>query len=101
MVTGPLRLVLWILGGLAVAWLVLGLAMLPAMARMMGGGMMSEGMMGSGMMQGGMGQGMACCGGSMMGMMALQTIPMLGLVGVFGYLVINSIRRRRAEPTHL
>jgi hypothetical protein len=32
-----------------------------------------------------------------MGMMALQTIVMLGLVGVFIYLVIDSLRRRRAD----
>jgi hypothetical protein len=94
-VAGFLRGVLWLLGGIAVLWLVLGLAMLPAMGRMMDGGMMQGGMMGPGMMQRGMDGGMICCGGGMMGIMALQTIAMLGLVGVFIYLVIDSIRRRR------
>ena len=94
MVTGTLRAVLWILGSLAVAWLVLGLAVLPSMAGMMGeGGMMRGGMMEDGIMGG----GMACCGGGMMGMMALQTIAMLGLVGVFVYLVADALRSRRAH----
>lgn len=91
MVTGTLRTVLWILGSLAVIWLVLGLAALPSMARMMGAGGMMEG----GMMPG----GMMCCGGGMMGMMAMmavQTIVMLGLVGVFVYLVADTLRGRRA-----
>lgn len=95
MVTGPLRTVLWILGGLAIVWAVAGLAMLPSMGRMMEGGMM-----GGGMMQGGMGEETMCCGGGMMGMMgfmALQTISMLGLAGIFIYLVVDAIRRRRAS----
>lgn len=97
MVTGGLRVVLWVLGGLAVLWLILGIVMMPAMGRMMEGGMMHGGMMGPGMMQGGgMGEGMMCCGGGMMGMMAIQTIAMLGLVGIFIYLVVDSVRRRRA-----
>lgn len=99
MVTGFLRGVLWLLGGIAVVWLILAVAMLPAMGRMMQGGMMHGGMMGQGMMQGGTGDGMTCCGGGMMGMMgmmALQTIAMLGLVGVFISLVVDSVRRRRA-----
>lgn len=95
MVTGMLRAVLWILGSLAVGWLVLALIALPSMARMMGqGGMMHGGMMEGGMMSG----GMTCCGGGMMGMMgmmALQTVAMLGLVGIFLYLVVDSIRSRR------
>ncbi|MDP9349862.1 MAG: hypothetical protein M3P24_12100 [Gemmatimonadota bacterium] len=88
MVTGMLRAVLWILGSLAVGWLVLALFALPSMARMMGrGGMMQGGMMEGGMMGGGM--------MGMMGMMALQTVAMLGLVGIFIYLVVDSIRSRR------
>ena len=97
MVTGPLRFVLWVLGGLAVLWLILGLAMLPAMGRMMGGGMMQGGMMDGAAM----GEGMMCCGGGMMGMMGLmgiQLIAMLGLVGVFIYLVVDAMRRR-SSPT--
>ena len=90
MVTGPLRAVLWFLGALAVIWLVAGVAMLPAMGRMMEGGMMSEGMMGDGMMMemGGM--------MSMMAAMAAQFLAMIGLLGVFLYLVVDSVRRRRA-----
>lgn len=82
MVNGTLRLVLWVLGGLAVLWLVFGLAMLPTMSRMMGGEAMSGGMM----------VGM----GAMMGMMVTQFVAMLGLVGVFVYLVVDTLRRRRA-----
>ena len=89
MVTGPLRAVLWFLGALAVVWLVAGVAMLPAMGRMMEGGMMSEGMMGDGMMEMG---GMM----SMMAAMAAQLLAMIGLLGVFLYLVVDSVRRRRA-----
>lgn len=84
MVTGTLRAVLWVLGTLAVVWLVSGLFMLPTMGRMMS----EEGMMGGGMM-GGM--------GSMMGMMVTmgaQLLAMLGLVGVFVYLVVDSLRKR-------
>ncbi len=86
MVTGTLRVVLWVLGGVAVVWLVLALAMLPAMGRMMGVG----GIMHGGMMDGGMMMGM----GSMMGMMAAQFVGMMGLVGIFVYLVFDSFRRR-------
>jgi hypothetical protein len=89
MVTGTLRGVLWVLSTLAVVWLVSGLFMLPAMGRMMGEG----GMMGGGMMNGGMRGGM----GSMMGMMVTmgaQFLAMLGLVGVFVYLVVDSFRKR-------
>lgn len=91
MVTGKLRSVLWILGSLGVAWLILALASLPAMGRMMGGG----GMMNGGMMNG----GMVGMGGmmSMMATMAVQLIAMLGLVGVFVYLVVDVLRNRSAR----
>jgi uncharacterized membrane protein len=93
MVTGPLRGVLWILGSLAVIWLVLGLAAIPSMSRMMGaGGMTGGGMMDGGMMQGGMMGGMM----PMMGMMLAQVVAMLGLVGVFVYLAVDTLRRRRS-----
>ena len=88
MVGGPLRVALWILSSLAVLWLVLTLAMLPAMGRMMSGGMMEGGMMGAGMMQGGM-----------MGMMAIQGIVLLGLIGIFFYLVVDSLRSRRGHES--
>jgi uncharacterized membrane protein len=87
MVTGTLRAVLWFLGSLGVLWLLLGIFLLPSMGRMMGGG----GMMGSDMMpmMGGM-MGM----GTMMILMVVQLIAMLGLVGIFIYLVVDSLRRR-------
>ena len=95
MVSGALRTVLWVLGGVAVAWLVLALAMLPAMGRMMGeGGMMHGGAMQGGMMDGGMRMGMGSMM-AMMGMMATQFVGMLGLVGIFVYLVFDSVRQRR------
>ena len=98
MVTGPLRTVLWILGGLAVIWLIAGLAMLPSMGRMMseGGGMMDGDMMQGGTMgEGMMGGGMMMNIGGMMSMMAAQFLAMLSLVGIFIYLVVDPIRRRR------
>ena len=104
MVTGPLRTVLWILGGLAVIWLIAALAMLPSMGRMMspeggmmGGGMMQGEMMGEGMMGRGMMGGMM----SMMAMMAAQFLAMLGLVAIFVYLIVDSLRKRRSERVRL
>ena len=95
MVRGTLRVVLWVLSSLSVLWLILVLAMLPAMGRMMSGGTMEGGMMGEGMMQG----GMACCGGGMMGMMAIQGVMLLGLVGIFIYLVVDSLRSKRGRTS--
>ncbi|MEW5926085.1 MAG: hypothetical protein AB1941_01230 [Gemmatimonadota bacterium] len=43
MVTGPLRTVLWIMGGLVIVWAVAGLAMLPSTARMTEGATMGGG----------------------------------------------------------
>jgi uncharacterized membrane protein len=96
MVTGTLRAVLWFLGALGVLWLLLGLLMLPIMSRMMGGGGM---MMNGGMMDG----GMIGMGGmmTMMSLMAVQFIAMLGLIGIFIYLIVDSFRdrsRRSSEP---
>lgn len=87
MVTGTLRAALWLMGGLGVLWLLLGIFLLPGMGQMMGGGgmMESETMP----MMGGM-MGM----GTMMVLMVVQLIAMLGLVGIFIYLVIDSLRRR-------
>jgi hypothetical protein len=64
------------------------------------GRMMSEGggMMGGGMMDGGM------MGGGMMGMMAsmaAQFLAMLGLVGIFIYLIVDSLGKRRSERARL
>jgi uncharacterized membrane protein len=92
MATGTLRAVLWFLGSLGALWLLLGIFLLPSMGRMMGGGGTgSERMMGSDMMpmMGGM-MGM----GTMMILMVVQLIAMLGLVGIFIYLVVDSLRRR-------
>lgn len=89
MVTGTLRAVLWFLGSLGALWLLLGIFLLPSMGGMMGGGgmMESDGMP----MMGGM-MGM----GTMMALMVIQLIAMLGLVGIFIYLVVDSFRRRSA-----
>lgn len=82
MVTGKLRTVLWILGSLATLWLVLGLLSLPAMGGMMqGGGMEMGGMM------------------LMMAMGAAALIVLLGMVGVFLYLLVDARRSRRARGT--
>jgi uncharacterized membrane protein len=87
MVRGTLRTILWVLGSLATLWLLLGLAMLPAMGRMMSGEMMQSGRVDGGMMGGGM--------MGMMGMMIAQFLAMLGLVGIFVYLLLDSLRARR------
>lgn len=87
MVKGPLRTVLWMLGGLGMIWLVLWLLGLSAMGGMMGeDGMMGGGMPGGGMMDGGM--------TAMMGAMLVQTFGMLGLAGIFVYLVVDTLRGR-------
>lgn len=98
MVRGPLRIVLWTLSSLAVLWLLLALTMLPAMGRMMSGGMMGAGMSG----EGGMTNGMVCCAGgmpAMMGMMTIQGVMLLGLAGIFIYLVVDSLRSRRSRTS--
>lgn len=94
MVTGPLRVVLWVLGSIAVLWLVLGLMSLGGMVGMMGGDCPT---MGPGSATGTMG-GLQMT--SMMGAMGLQVVGMLGLVGIFIYLVVDSLRRRRAPEQH-
>jgi uncharacterized membrane protein len=86
-----LRTALWVLSSLAVFWTIIALIGLAVMGATMSGGMMRPGGMG-GMMNGTMG------GGMMMGMMfhmALTWIVMIGLVGVFIYLVVTA---RRARP---
>lgn len=90
--TAPLRTFLWVLGGLGVTWLVLGLTMLPAMGGMMDGGMMDGGMMGGEAT----GSTMTSMPGTgrMMALMLIQLLAMLGLVGLFVYLVVDSLRRR-------
>ncbi len=105
MVSGPLRVVLWILGSVGILWLVLWLIALPGMVDMMGQG---------GMMGGRMGDGGAGAGGPMGGWMdgwmggtgmvamaggvLLQLVGMLGLAGIFVYLVIDSLRGRPSRP---
>ena len=91
--TRPLRTFLWVLGGLGVAWLVLGLTMLPAMGGMMDGGMIDGGMMG-GEAAGSSMNSMSGMG-RMMALMLIQFLAMLGLVVLFVYLVVDSLRRRR------
>jgi hypothetical protein len=85
MVRGPLRTVLWVLGTLGVIWVVLWLVGLPAMGGMMGG---------NGMTMGGGGSGVGM--GAMMGAMLVQTLGMLGLAGIFVYLLVDTLRVRRA-----
>lgn len=104
MVTGILRTVLWVLGGFASLWLLLGLVSLVAMFAT--GGMMQGAGMGMGGMDGPQGTGMGMGGAwgtglawmiAMMGMMASALIALLGLVGVFVYLVVDTRRKRREQ----
>ena len=79
--TKGLRLTLWILSSLAVLWTVIALVGFLAMGGMMGGGMMRDNtMMGGGWMVG------------MMLEMTLTWVVMLGLVGVFVYLIVTARR---------
>ncbi len=89
MVSGPLRTVLWVLGALGVLWVLVWLVSIPTMGGMMGGGPGEGGMMG--------GEG-AMTGGRMLpmsGLMVTQTLGMLGLAGIFAYLVVDTLRGRR------
>lgn len=86
--TKGLRLTLWILSSLAVLWTVIALVgwFTIGCCGMMGhGGMMRGGMQGGGMMHGGWMAGM-------MVELTLTWLVMLGLVGVFVYLVITARR---------
>lgn len=83
--TKGLRLTLWILSSLAVLWTVIALVGFVAMGGMMG----DSGMMG-GMHQGGM-MGGAWMPGMMLHM-TLTWLVMLGLVGVFIYLIVTARR---------
>jgi hypothetical protein len=86
-----LRITLWVLSSLAVVWTVSTLVGLAGMRTMMSSGMMRPGGTGE-TMPGMMGDGM------MMGMMlhmALTWIIMLGLVGVFIYLIVTARRVQR------
>jgi uncharacterized membrane protein len=92
MVTGPLRAVLWLLGALAAVWMLLSALALPLMGRMMDGGMMTGGM-------GGAGPGGPMMGGMMtmplmMVAMGAGFLALLGLVGVFVYLIVDSLRQQ-------
>ena len=109
MVRGPLRVVLWILGGVGMLWLILWVIALPGMIDMMGQGGMMGGMgpggpvggngpdpggpMDGGPMGGWMGStGMVAMAGGVL----LQFVGMLGLAGIFVYLVIDTVR---GEPS--
>jgi len=89
-----LRIALWVLSSLAVLWTALAVIGLVGMGAMMHGGMMGargpggtmDGMMGGGMMIG------------MMLHMGLTWIVMLGLVGVFIYLIVT-VGRHADSPT--
>ena len=89
-----LRTALWILSSLAVLWTALAIIGLVGMGAMMHDGMRgiqepggtTDGMMGGGMM-----------GGGMMLYMGLTWIIMLGLVGVFIYLIITAGRHADSQ----
>ncbi|MBA3761259.1 MAG: hypothetical protein M3Q37_11335 [Gemmatimonadota bacterium] len=92
--TRGFRITLWILSSLAVLWTLIALAGFFGMSGMMG----CCGTMGGSMMGGGMMGESATMGMWMMGMMLHMTLTwvvMLGLVGVFAYLVATSRRSRR------
>lgn len=84
-----LRTALWVLSSLAVLWTALAAIGLVGMGAMMHGGMMgaqepggmTDGMMGSGMML----------------YMGLTWIVMLGLVGVFIYLILTAGRHTDSQ----
>lgn len=98
MVTGPLRVVLWILGSLGMLWLVLWLVSIAIMDGAVGGWMAGNGMAGgAGMMNGG---GMVMDGAfvSMMGAMFAQFVGMIGLAGIFVYLLVDTARGRSGRP---
>ena len=88
-----LRTALWVLSSLAVLWTALAVIGLVGMGAMMHGGMMgtqepggtTDGMMGGGMM------------GGMMLYMGLTWIVMLGLVGVFIYLIVTAGRHTNSR----
>jgi hypothetical protein len=85
--TKGLRITFWILSSLAVLWTVIALVGWFTMGccGMMGHGGMMRGMQGGDMMD----------SGWMAGMMLQMTVTwlvMLGLVGIFGYLVITARR---------
>jgi uncharacterized membrane protein len=88
-----LRTALWVLSSLAVLWTALAIIGLVGMGAMMHGGMMSARGPG-GTMDGMMGGGMI----GMMLHMGLTWIVMLGLVGVFIYLIVTA-RRHADSPT--
>lgn len=88
-----LKTALWILGVLALAWVLLMPGMWGRMGATVGSPMVGRGTMMGGMMAGGM------MTGGMMGMMLLMTLTwliMLGLVGVLIYLIVVAVRSRRA-----
>jgi hypothetical protein len=89
-VTKGLRPMLWILSSLAVLWIVIALIGFFSMGGMMGS---TGGMHGGGMMSGMQGSGMAA--GWVAGMVLELTLTwavMLGLAGIFVYLVLTARR---------
>lgn len=94
MVSGPMRIVLWILGSLGVLWALFWLFAFTAMSTGGGGTMGGEGMMRNGAGPEGMMGEMSMQAGAMMGGMVTQTLGMLGLIGIFIYLVADTVRNR-------
>lgn len=91
MVKGPLRGVLWLLGGLGVLRVVLVLSTTIGMGGMAGGGMPGGIGMGGGSMAG---TAMA----AMWGVALALTVGMLGPASVFVYLVMDSLRGTGSFP---
>ena len=90
MMSKGLRLTLWTLSSLAVLWTLLSLTLLAGMVGMMADSAIHGGMMNSGRMMGG---GMLMTG---MLNMALVWLVMLGLDGLFVYLIATRRVPRQA-----
>lgn len=97
MVRGPLRAVLWALGAVGMAWVIIWAIALGTMGGMMGAGPMGgPGTMGpapagGAAMSPSMGGGaIALAGGGML----LQLVGMTGLAGIFVYLIVDTLRGR-------
>lgn len=95
MVSGPMRTILWALGAVGMAWVIVWLIALGTMGSMMWGpGMMGGGRPGVGTASGAMvGGATALAGGGTL----LQLVGMVGLAGIFVYLVVDTLRDRSAS----
>ncbi|HXG69167.1 MAG TPA: hypothetical protein VNJ04_00980 [Gemmatimonadaceae bacterium] len=88
--------VLWVLGALALVWVLLMVGAMTGMDGMMrGGSMMGGSMMGGSMMNGRPKMEMG-----MMVAMGLTWVIMLGLIGVLVYLLIVAVRSKGRKPAN-